>query len=302
MALKTPQICWMGSAILFNLHFATMALRVFFSSLLALLLLTAHSFAQSRSGNVELVVEARLIEDGPTIESGLIWRVYPAVQAGEELPDPVAMEEGGTASFTLPAGVYIVHAGYGRAAITRRVDIQDSDQVVPFVLHAGGLQLTAEAEGRELPGGDLRFTIYDMAQDEDGDRRIIARNVSANSLVRLNEGTYHVVSRYGTINASVRADLEVTAGKVTRATLQQRGARIALKLVSKEGGDPVANTAWTVLTDQGEKVFVSNTVSPSLILAEGAYEASVRNGSVTYVHNFEVKSGEDRDVEVLLGQ
>ena len=90
------------------------------------------------------------------------------------------------------------------------------------------------------------------------------------------------------------------AGQVTQAVLQHRGAGISLRLVSRPGGDPIANTAWSVFTEDGDKVFTSRLVSPFLILAEGAYEAVVRNGDDDYRRTFVVRSGKNARIEVLL--
>jgi hypothetical protein len=73
-----------------------------------------------------------------------------------------------------------------------------------------------------------------------------------------------------------------------------------MRLVSQIGGDPVANTSWAVLTEEGEEVFKSTSVSPSLILAEGTYEASVRNGDRNFRKSFVVEPGKNIRVEVLL--
>jgi len=75
---------------------------------------------------------------------------------------------------------------------------------------------------------------------------------------------------------------------------------VKLRFVSRKGGAPIANSAWTVLSSDGEKLFESNKLSPLLVLAEGIYEASVRNGDEVYVKNFEVKTGRNATVEVLL--
>ena len=124
--------------------------------------------------------------------------------------------------------------------------------------------------------------------------------MAAEKVIQLNAGIYHVLSLYGTINATVRADLEVKAGEVTKATLQQRGASVSLRLVSQIGGTPVANTSWAVFTKDGEKVFESRTVAPSLILAEGTYEAAVRNGDKSFKKVFLVTPGKNTKVEILL--
>lgn len=248
----------------------------------------------------DLIVEAKLTEKGSPIERGLTWRIFGNVPGADGKLPLVAASKGGTSSFSLPAGTYLVHAAFGRAGATKRVSIGGTGISETFVLDAGGLQLSATAEGKEIPAKHLRFSIYGIDKNEENERELIAQNIAADRIVRLSTGVYHVVSYYGKINATIRADLEVNAGEVTKAVLQHRGAEIRLKLVSKAGGVPVANTAWTVLAEQGAKVFESQSNAPSLVLAEGRYEASVRNGDEVYVHNFEVKAGQNADVEVLL--
>ena len=45
-------------------------------------------------------------------------------------------------------------------------------------------------------------------------------------IIRLPEGSYHVVSTYGESNAIMRADLKVEVGKLTEATLNHRAATV----------------------------------------------------------------------------
>lgn len=247
-----------------------------------------------------LALEARLIEKGKTIERGMVWRIFGEREdSGGKLP-LIATAQGGSAAFNLPAGSYLVHAAFGRAGATKRVTLADGGVEESFVLEAGGLELNAETDGANIAQRDLRFSIYEREQNEEGKRKLIALNVPANRVVRLNAGTYHVLSRFGTINATVRADLEVKAGKVTKAVLQHRGAAVSMRLVSQAGGDPVANTAWAVFTEDGEKVFESTSVAPQLVLAEGIYEATVRNGTRDFRQTFEVTPGQNIRVEIKL--
>ena len=219
----------------------------------------------------EMALDAKLTEKGNSIERGMVWRIF------RERPDAdgklplVATAKGGTASVSLPAGTYLVHAAFGRAGATKRIALGSGGAKESFVLQAGGLKLSAESEGQAIPAKDLRFSIYELEQDEEGERKLIALNVAADRVIRLNTGTYHVLSRFGTINATVRADLVVKAGEVTEAVLQHRG-----------------------------EVFKSTSVSPSLILAEGTYEASVRNGDRNFRKSFVVEPGKNIRVEVLL--
>ena len=125
-------------------------------------------------------------------------------------------------------------------------------------------------------------------------------DIDPNQVVRLNAGTYHVVSEYGDVNAVIRADIQVEAGKITQATIQHRAAKITLKLVSAAGGEAIADTAWSVLTASGDIVSESVSAFPSIVLAEGQYSVVARNKDKNYTRDFTVKAGENRDVEVLL--
>lgn len=258
--------------------------------------------ASSGSAGVthRLSLTAKLTEKGAAIERGLAWRVFGTVKGTDGKLPLVASGKGGSQTIDLPTGTFLVHAAFGRASATKRVTVAKGGVAETFVLDAGGLSLNALADNTKIDPNYLHFSIYDIEQDEDGNRALIVRKVRPNRIVRLKAGTYHVVSTYGDINASVRADLEVNAGEVTKAVLQHRGAEVSLKLVLRKGGDPVANTAWTILSKDGEKLFNSNAVAPRLVLSEGSYEASVRNGDQVYIHNFDVETGRNIEVEVLL--
>ncbi|MEL6948056.1 MAG: hypothetical protein AAFO73_10530 [Pseudomonadota bacterium] len=244
-----------------------------------------------------LRLSAKLTSNASPIEKGMVWRIF-SDKAAETGINLVKSAEGGTVRIPLPAGTYLVYAGYGRAGLTKRVELARDGQAEDFVLNAGGLRLNAATVGGPIRPRDLRFSIYELEQDAEGRRKLIAMNVEPNRVVRLNEGTYHVVSRFGTINASVRADLQVKPGKITAAELQHRGAEVSIRLVSRTGGDPIANTSWTVFTADGEKVFMSKNIAPSLILAEGVYEAAAQNGNRTFRSTFTVKPGQNIRVEV----
>jgi hypothetical protein len=228
-----------------------------------------------------------------------VWRVFSTRENSDGKLPLIDSTSGGTSSFDLAAGTYLVHAAFGRAGATKRITLARGGGHETFVLEAGGLKLSAIADNKKIKDKNLLFTVYAAEKDEKNHRKIIARNVPSDRIVRLNEGTYHVYSQYGQINATVRADLRVEAGRLTEATLQHRAARITLKLVSVEGGEAIANTAWSVISAQGAVVKESSNTFPTMVLASGSYTAVARNGGLVYTNDFEVKSGKNRDVEVL---
>ncbi len=84
-----------------------------------------------------------------------------------------------------------------------------------MVLDAGGLLLNAvSGSDVRIRPDQLRFSIYSSEVRDDGERGLGRRQTSRpNTVVRLNAGTYHIVSEYGDVNAVIRADIQVEAGR-----------------------------------------------------------------------------------------
>ncbi len=247
----------------------------------------------------ELILEARLTEDAQSVEKGLVWRVFSSRTNSDGKLTIIGSGQGGTSSFNLPAGNYLVHASFGRAGATKRITVDHGGAREVFVLNAGGLKLNAIAGNEKIIHKKLRFSIYSTPTGSNDKPEIITRNVAADRIVRLNAGTYQVISTYGDINATVQADLRVRAGKLTEATLQHRAAKITLKLVSETGGEAIASTAWTIFSEQGAAVKESDRTFPTMVLASGNYTALARNGGQVYKKDFKVSDGKDGEVEVL---
>ena len=246
-----------------------------------------------------LTLEARLVDGGEPLADGMIWRIF-GTKAGPDGALPlVATARGGSTSVLLPPGDYLVHAAFGRAAATKRVSLTAADGRESLVLNAGGLKLDAIV-GEDQPVPRDRLTVEVMQENASGDLVTVVPKATPGLVLRLGAGTYHVISRYGTVNSVVRADIEVEAGKLTEAIMRHTGAEVTLKLVSTEGGEAIANTSWTVLTEAGDTADESVGAFPSIILAEGNYTAVAVHQNQIYSRDFTVESGVDRDVEVRL--
>lgn len=246
-----------------------------------------------------LVLEAKLVANGQPVTEGLIWRVFGAKPDSNGQLPLVDQAEGGAANLQLEPGDYLIHAAFGRAGATKRVTIADADQMESLVLDAGGLELNSiVGDGRPIPPEQLTFEV--LKQEQTGELVTVVPNASPGRVLRLSAGTYHVVSRYGNVNAMVRADIAVEAGKLTQATMRQTGAQVTLKLVSEEGGEALANTSWAVTTQDGITVNESVGAFPTLILAAGKYTAVAKHQEQIYSRDFTVEAGLQRDIEVQL--
>jgi len=251
-------------------------------------------------GQAALSVSARFGANQPAISGGLHWRVY------ADRPDQTGVfrlvKEDRTASptFVLPAGGYVVAVNFGLASTAKRVQIGAEPVRQVFELVAGGVRFEGRVGDSKIPPGQITFDVFRGSQFEPGENaRPAVKDVATGDLVLLPEGVYYVVSNYGDGNAVVRSDIRVQAGKLTDVTVNHRAAVITLKLVSENGGEALANTAWSVLTPGGDVIKESIGAFPRVVLAEGDYVAIARSEGKVYNRDFKVEPGFDREIEVL---
>jgi hypothetical protein len=251
------------------------------------------------AGKVALELGARFAKDAPAINSGLTWRVYAAKADKSGAFNLVKEDTSAAPTMLLPPGSYIVHVGFGLANAVKPVTLRSQTVREVFDLPAGGLRLEGKVGDVRIPTSQISFEVYRGSQFETGDRRPIAEKVTSGDVVVVPEGTYNIVSNYGTANSVVRSDIRVQAGKLTDITVTHRAAVITLKLVSEKGGEALANTAWSVLTPGGDVIKESIGAFPHVVLAEGEYRAIARNEGRVYERDFKVITGVDGDIEVL---
>ena len=68
------------------------------------------------------------------------------------------------------------------------------------------------------------------------------------------------------------------------------------------GGEAIADTSWSILTESGDIVRESVGAFASMVLAEGNYAVVAKNRDRLYQREFTVEAGRNRDVEVLAAE
>ena len=247
-----------------------------------------------------LHLSALLTADSPALDAGLVWRIFSSKPDEQGNFRVVARNEEAQPQFELKSGKYIVHVAYGRANITQEVDVGAGLKEEMVVLNAGGLRLSSSLEGGGvLDTSKVNYSIYSSEVDEFGQRKLVFSSAPENLIIRMNSGTYHVVSQYGVANAVVRADIKIKPGQLTEATVNHHAALITFKLVNQEGGEALAGTSWSILSPEGDVIIESVGAFPSYVLAAGAYSVLARNGGTSFNRDFNVTPGRDQEVEVV---
>jgi hypothetical protein len=245
----------------------------------------------------DLTLSAVIGTETTPISDGLSWRVF-AVEQGNAPMREIKRSDSPEPVFDLPPGDYVIHAAYGFGSAAKRITLTRRSISERLSLPVGGLIVRGILNENMIAPKDLTIAVY-IPSDINSEERLLSDQLQSGQMIRLPEGRYHIVSTYGASNASVRADIEVKTGKAVDVLMRHRAARITLKLVSKTGGEAIANTAWTVLTPGGDLVKEELGAFPTVILAEGNYTAIARHDGHTFVEEIKIVSGPDRDVEVL---
>ncbi|MCJ2085305.1 hypothetical protein MKK88_04750 [Methylobacterium sp. E-005] len=244
-----------------------------------------------------LSLSAVLSGPGVALRQGLAWRIYE--EAGDGIrPSIVARSSEAEPRFVLAPGTYTATVTYGFASASKRIVMAGQPITETLRVASGALKLSGAIGDQKIPPGEVSFSVF-VPVGTNSEGRLVRSGIKTGELLRLPEGTYHVVSIYGESNAIQRADLRVENGKVTEATLNHRAATVTLKLVAAPGAEAFAGTAFSVLTPGGDTIREAIGAFPQVTLAEGDYVLIARHDGQVYTREFKVESGLDRDIEVV---
>ncbi|MET7245741.1 hypothetical protein ABZT49_20525 [Methylobacterium sp. EM32] len=244
-----------------------------------------------------LSLRAVLTSEAKPLRGGLTWRIYEDRPEGGK-PVVLARSEEAQPTFRLPPGSYLTNVTYGFVSTSKRVTLNSGASSDQLTVNAGALRLSGAVGEAKIAGSQLAFAVFvPIGNNPEG--RLVRDGVKAGEVVRLPEGTYHVVSTWGDSNAIQRADLKVENGRLTDATLNHRAATVTLKLVASPGTEAFAGTAFSVLTPGGDTIREAIGAFPQVTLAEGEYQLIARHDGKVYTQDFKVESGVDRDIEAI---
>lgn len=287
--------------------------------LLILALLLGSTSAQAEGKTTGLLLpKAEFLPNMPVL-ANLHWRIFSSSSGLNAKPVLVAESRMATPSFALPGGDYLVHVSFGLASAIRSVHWDGGTLVLKIPLAAGALHIhCVTQDGRAIAPADVTLAIY-VPEQHDPTARLVYDQARVDDILGLPEGNYHIVSTYrdrvsiGTLHSSRSADIatnsistgdvHVSSGKLSDITLHHRVSKVTMKLVATSHGGALggalANSTFTILTPGGDVVRELAGAFPSLVLAEGSYIVIARHNGKTYQTTFDVKAGEDRDVDVL---
>jgi hypothetical protein len=235
-------------------------------------------------------LRAVLAPEMKPLNSGLKWRVF-TPPSETTTPSLVAQSDDGEPRFLLKPGPYIIHVTFGFASTIKNIELS-TNVIESLVIHAGVLRMMGKNMGVEIPDSRITFAVY-VPYNNNPEGRLLLRGIKPNTLIRLPEGTYHIVSTYGNANSILTADRKIKSDTLTDVTFNHHAATITFKLVNTPGGEAFAETTFSVLTPGGDPISIlapgnkgskreTTGAFPSLTLAEGRYVVVARHEGQTY--------------------
>lgn len=236
------------------------------------------------------------------LKRGVIWRVFTG-RAGDdgrykllhELREPQP-------TLDLKPGAYFVNVSWGLAHSTKRLKVVAGRPAhEQLILKAGAIKLNArQASGAPIDMDDARFDIYSDKTDQFGNRERVVADAQPGPAIRMNTGTYYVVSQYGDSDAVVESEVEVKPGEMSEVILIHDAAKVTFRLVERRGGEAIADTRWTIKKAGGEVVKRTAGAFPTHILTSGKYRVEAQHDGRLFTREFELAGGNSQQIEVLM--
>jgi hypothetical protein len=110
-----------------------------------------------------LALTARYGKDLPTINGGLVWRVFADKPDENGAFKLIREDHGATPNIVLPPGNYVVHVALGLVSAVRPVTVKSDTDRESFLLPAGGLRIRGVSAHRRFRRTRLRSAFTRVA-------------------------------------------------------------------------------------------------------------------------------------------
>lgn len=256
------------------------------------------------NGDEGLRLRGQITSGTAPITRPIDWAAYRVEDAEADRWRKIADVSTPVASIPLPPGRYVVRAAYGAVRAAKVLVVRPGRRIdATFILNAGGLRILPALAFMDTPEGvAAKHWIFAAVPDENGRRRLFAQSDVIGEVIRLNAGTYSLVSRFGNANAVVETDVTIRPGMLTAVEINHKVGLVTLRLsgAAQEtaSGGPVK---WQLVDSGGAIVFRAEGRETAQVLLPGRYRAMAEYRGKSYTSEFTVEIGEKKTVEITAG-
>ena len=253
------------------------------------------------NGDEGLRLRGQITSGTAPIARPIDWAAYRVEDAEADRWRKIADVSTPVASIPLPPGRYVVRAAYGAVRAAKVLVVRPGRRIdATFILNAGGLRILPALAFMDTPeGAAAKHWIFAAVPNENGGRRLFAQSDVIGEVIRLNAGTYSLVSRLGNANAVVETDVTIRPGMLTEVEINHKVGLVTLRLsgAAREtaSGGPVK---WQLFDSRGAIVFRAEGRETAQVLLPGRYRAMAEYRGKSYTSEFTVEIGEKKTVEI----
>ena len=249
-------------------------------------------------GKQGIALKAQIAASLKTIKRDVHWSVYKIDDAAKNKWRKVAEKSAPTAKFNLEQGDYVVRSDFGHANAAILVSVEPGKIAdATIVFNAGGLRVKPSLAFLDIPKGKtthLSLVRLDTSKSNDG-----LGNIVAEKIIRLNAGSYELISKFGEVNAITKTNIVVKPGMLTDVEINHKAAIVMFKLSDKAKGKTASPVSWHLLSQDGALLKKTTLPSPTHILAPGDYKITAIRGAKVHTSTFSVTVGENKSVELI---
>ena len=255
----------------------------------------------AKNGDEGLRLRGQITSSTAPITRPIDWAAYKVEDAKADRWRKIASVATPVASISLPPGQYVVRATYGAARAAKVLVVKPGKRIdATFILNAGGLRVLPALAFMDTPKGVIaKHWIFGAVPSENGKRRLFAQSDLVGEVIRLNAGTYSLVSRFGNANAVVETDVTIRPGMLTEVEINHKVGLVTLRLSGaaqgNASGEPVK---WQLVDSKGTIVFRAEGNETAQVLVPGSYRATAEYRGKSYSSDFAVEIGEKKTVEI----
>ncbi len=252
----------------------------------------------AKEGDEGLRLRGQITSSTAPITRPIDWAAYKVEDAKADRWRKIANVATPVASISLPPGQYVVRATYGAARAAKVLVVKPGKRIdATFILNAGGLRVLPALAFMDTPKGVVaKHWVFGAVPQENGKRRLFAQSDLIGEVIRLNAGTYSLVSRFGNANAVVETDVTIRPGMLTEVEINHKVGLVTLLLNGAgQANDPVK---WQLVDSKGTIVFRAEGSETAQVLVPGKYRATAEYRGKAYTSEFAVEIGEKKTVEI----
>ena len=166
------------------------------------------------------------------VKEDIQWELLTYVKGEPQKGERVDLVTAPTASFTVPAGGYVIRATYKGVKADLVVPLQ-AGQSYDYTLNLyAGFGEAAAYNGKKKIAQDVNWQVVRQKPNEKGEYELVAQETGPAPKIMLREGKYLLIARYGNMWGSEK--LDVTAAEVKSVKVKLKEELAGIPIIASE--------------------------------------------------------------------